>query len=240
MCCRWTRLVIEINCRSNEKGRFKVGLKIVNDAIVFSFVMAIETYSEFNRRTERSILRGMWDDRFFYQNVICLALVLSDYTSYCCSSLAAILEVLWTKRGWGVQNTDRDVPLSTLLATSLWPFNVPGDSSSGFAQYNWPHCWSCAARYLKRQISCHNKHYIQLSQSQPCTGKVQKRHEYWNLYVTMLWSYRVVESSGCKHGGKQCSLLRQKRQNSSKISMDRLIKVDEKTSVSNIIHISYI
>ena len=29
--------------------------KFVNDAIVFSFVMALET------------LRGMWDDRFFYQ-----------------------------------------------------------------------------------------------------------------------------------------------------------------------------
>ena len=37
----------------------KVRLKIVNDAIVFSFVMAIETHSEFYHRTERSILRGM-------------------------------------------------------------------------------------------------------------------------------------------------------------------------------------
>ena len=51
----------------NEKGRFKVRLKIVNDAIVFSFVMAIETQSKFYHRTECSILRGMWDDRFFYQ-----------------------------------------------------------------------------------------------------------------------------------------------------------------------------
>ena len=32
----------------------------------------------------------------------------------------------------------------------------------------------------------------------------------------------------------------EKRQNSSKISMDRLIKVYEKTTVSNIIHVSYI
>ena len=48
-----------------------------------------------------------------------------------------------------------------------------------------------------------------------------------------------MESSGCKHGGKQCSQLRQKCQNSSKISMDRLIKLDEKTSVSNIIDNSY-
>ena len=100
--------------------------------------------------------------------------------------------------------------------------------------------FSCAARCLKRQISCHYKRYIQLSQSGPCIGEVQTRHEYWNLYVTMLWLYHVVESSGCKHGGKRCSLLWQKRQNSSKISMDRLIKVDEKTSVSNIIHVSYI
>ena len=37
-------------------------------------------------------------------------LMLSIYTSYC-SSLEAILEVLWTKRGRGVQTTDRDVPL---------------------------------------------------------------------------------------------------------------------------------
>ena len=46
--------------------------------------------------------------------------------------------------------------------------------------------------------------------------------------LSMLWSYHIVESSGCKHGGKQCSLLWQKRQNSSKISMDRLIKEDKK------------
>ena len=31
-----------------------------------------------------------------------------------------------------------------------------------------------------------------------------------------------------------------KMQNSSMISMDRLIKADEKTSVSNMIHVSYI
>ena len=84
--------------------------------------------------------------------------------------------------------------------------------------------FSCAARCLKRQISCHNKHYIQLLQSRPCTGEVQTRHEFWNLYVTMLWSYHVVESSGCKHGRKRCSLLWQKWQNSSKISMDQLIR----------------
>ena len=46
--------------------------------------------------------------------------------------------------------------------------------------------------------------------------------------------------NGCKHGGKRCSLLWQKRQNSSKISMARLIKVYKKTSVSNIIYVSYI
>ena len=46
-----------------------------------------------------------------------------------------------------------------------------------------------------------------------------------------------MESSGCKHAK---TLLRQKRPNSSKISMDRLIKVDEKPSVSNLIHVSYI
>ena len=74
-------------------------------------------------------------------------------------------------------------------------------------RYDWPHSFSCdmtgrtalAVRpCFKRQISCHNKCYIHLSQSRPCTGKVQTRHEYWNLYVTvsMLWSYHAVESSG--------------------------------------------
>ena len=44
---------------------------------------------------------------------------------------------------------------------------------------------------LKCQISCHNKHYIQLSQSRPCTGEVQTRHEYWNTNstCTQLWHY---------------------------------------------------
>ena len=50
-----------------KREGFKVRLKIVNDAIVFSFVTAIETHSEFYHRTERSILRLAWDDRFFYQ-----------------------------------------------------------------------------------------------------------------------------------------------------------------------------
>ena len=111
------------------------------------------------------------------------------------------------------------------------------------ARYNWPHSFWCAARCLKScQISCHNKRYIQLSQSRPCTGKVQTRHEYIeNLYITMLWSFHVVESSGCKHdGGKRYSLLWQKRWNSHKILMNRLIKGDEKASVSNLICVSYI
>ena len=43
------------------------------------------------------------------------------------------------------------------------------------ARYNWPHSFSCAARCGKRQISCHNKRYIQ---SRPRTGEVQTRHEY--------------------------------------------------------------
>ena len=61
---------------------------------------------------------------------------------------------------------------------------------------NWPHSFSCGGRCLKHQISCHNKCKIQLSQSPPCTGEVQTRHEYWNLYVTMLWSYHVVDTRG--------------------------------------------
>ena len=43
----------------NEKGSFKMRLNIVNDAI--------GTLCTFYHRTERSILRGKWDDRFFYQ-----------------------------------------------------------------------------------------------------------------------------------------------------------------------------
>ena len=40
---------------------------MVNDAIDFSFLMAIVTQTEFYHRTERSmsILHGAWDDKFF-------------------------------------------------------------------------------------------------------------------------------------------------------------------------------
>ena len=126
--------------------------------------------------------------------------------------------------------------------TTKWPTcnTRSRPSLSEIARYNWPHSFSCAARGCKCQISCHNKRYIQLSQSRPRTSEVQTRHEFWNLYVTMLWSYHVVGSFACKHGGNRCSLLWQKHQNSRKISMDRLIKMYEKMSVSNIIHVSYI
>ena len=50
-------------------------------------------------------------------------MVLSVYTSYC-SSLGAILEVLWSDRGVGC--ADNRTGCSPTLATSLWPFNVPG------------------------------------------------------------------------------------------------------------------
>ena len=80
-----------------------------------------------------------------------------------------------------------------------------------------------------------NKRYIglQLSQLWPCTGEVQTLHKYWNMYVNMLWSYHVVESSHAimVENGARCS---------DKNVKNRLIKVDEKTSVSNIIHVSYI
>ena len=36
-------------------------------------------------------------------------------------------------------------------------------NGSAIARYNWPHSFSCAARCLKHQLSCHNKRYIQLS-----------------------------------------------------------------------------
>ena len=43
-----------------------------------------------------------------------------------------------------------------------------------FAWYNWPLSFSCVARCLKRQISCHNKCYIQLCHNRdpvPAKGK---------------------------------------------------------------------
>ena len=65
----------------------------------------------------------------------------------------------------------------------VWPlkmdpklgFWVDSKSHPKLARYNWPHSFSCAARCGKRQISCHNKRYIQ---SRPRTGEVQTRHEY--------------------------------------------------------------
>ena len=59
--------------------------------------------------------------------------------------------------------------------------NVATISWLHFARYNWPH--SFTARCCKRQISCHNKRYIQ---SRPCTGEVQTRHKYWHLTCTLL------------------------------------------------------
>ena len=108
---------------------------------------------------------------------------------------------------WGF--TSMLYSFSLIFLVQLWKFLIRKFKAL-VARYNWPHSFSCADRCLKRQISCHNKRYIQLSQLPPCTDKVQTRNEYWNLYVTMLWSYHVVESSGCKHGGKRCSLLWQK------------------------------
>ena len=97
---------------------------------------------------------------------------------------------------------------------------------------------SCAARCLKRQISCHKNRYI-------CHNCTLYRQRSNTLRILKLVRYYAVIKSRCgklpcKHGGKRCLLLWQKRHNSSKISMDHLIKVDEKTSVSNIIHASYI
>ena len=136
---------------------------------------------------------------------------------------------------WNLTVLEIDTPFSEMKSNSgiiafyRWPQIV-----ATVARYNWPRSFSCAARWLKRQISCHNKRYVQLSQSRPCTGEVLTNIETCTLlccdHTTLYW-----ESSGCKYGGKRCSLLWQKRQNSSKILMDRVIKVYEKTSVSNII-----
>ena len=85
---------------------------------------------------------------------------------------------------------------------------------------------------INATYSCHNR--------DPVPAKFKHITNIETCTFTILWSYHVVESSGCKHAAKHWSLLWQKHQNSSKVSMDRLIKVDKKTSVSNIIHVSYI
>ena len=107
------------------------------------------------------------------------------------------------------------------------------------AWYNWPRSFSCAARCQNTKYhvitnatySCHNRDPV------PAMFKHVTNIETCTL---LCCDHITLESSGCKHGGKQCSLLWQKHQNSSEISVDRLIKVDEKMSVSNIIHVSYI
>ena len=51
--------------------------------------------------------------------------------------------------------------------------SIPSFYYTSLARYKWPHShdsFSCAARCCKRQISCHNKRYIQ---SRPRTGEVQ-------------------------------------------------------------------
>ena len=48
-------------------------------------------------------------------------------------------------------------------------------------------------------------------------------------------SHANMVENGARCSGKNVKIL-----NSSKLSMDRLIKVDEKMSVCNIIHVSYI
>ena len=107
-----------------------------------------------------------------------------------------------------------------------------------FARYNWPHSFSCVARCLKRQISCHcqNKCYVQLSQSHPIPAK------FTNIETCTLLCYDHITlwKALMQTWWKTVLTALKKHQNSSKISMDRLIKVDEKTSVSNIIHVSYL
>ena len=68
---------------------------------------------------------------------------------------------------------------TSLFLSTTYMYNIQYSSSlQWLARYNWPHSFSCAARCGKRQISCHNKRYIQ---SRPRTGEVQTRHEYWHL-----------------------------------------------------------
>ena len=54
------------------------------------------------------------------------------------------------------------------------------ESTFRLSRYNWLHSFRCAARCLKRQISCQNKCYsIHTAVTiAPFTGEVQTRHEY--------------------------------------------------------------
>ena len=144
------------------------------------------------------------------------------------------------------------LPVSVLTAPICR--GVPGRSCSQFVT----NCW---AFYLHlRQMSCTVDLRVSSSlvSSHQCTLSCQHSVEHilslllghqphldiTSKLVDPVESTNVninihVESSGYKHGGKW-SLLWQNRQNSSEISMDRLIKLDEKTLVSNIIHVSYI
>ena len=76
--------------------------------------------------------------------------------------------------------------------------------------------------------SCHN-HTLCLRISN--TSQILKLVRYYAVIISRCGKLP------CKHGGKWCLLLWQKRQNSSKILMDQLIKVDEKTSVNYMNHI---
>ena len=60
------------------------------------------------------------------------------------------------------------------------------------------------------------------------------------LYAVIISRCRNMDANMVENGGHCFDQNGEKRQNSRKISMDRLIKVYEKTSVSNIIHVSYI
>ena len=98
-------------------------------------------------------------------------------------SLFVCLKVLEIANKWKT-----NLP-QTILRYTIWEGNDLHEKSVLWLAftcpiYSWPHSFSCAARCGKRQISCHNKRYIQ---SRPRTGEVQTRHEYWHLSVTMPW-----------------------------------------------------
>ena len=81
------------------------------------------------------------------------------------------LDNMPTKKDYAKLEEKLDDQSNRLRRNNIVLHNVPEE----FARYNWPHSFSCAARCGKRQISCHNKRYIQ---SRPRTGEVQTRHEY--------------------------------------------------------------
>ena len=105
-------------------------------------------------------------------------------------------------------------------------------------------CYCC---YIANQTGCmrpdvlNAKYHVKTNATYSCHNRTLYRRSSNMSWILRLVRYYAVIISRCgklkcKHGGKRCSLalLWQKHQNSSKISMDRFVMVDEK-NVSGVV-----